>query len=206
MLPQFVQVIFSKAIDESFFSLIYAKLCRKLVDAKDPDPAGGKDKDGKPAMIGRIKDFRKILLVRCQEEFESATLADSTSNSSYKAQEAEKARLAEAGQQQLSPEEAAKQREQEREESYNRGRIKRHMLGNIVFIGELFKQDILPVKIMQLCIEHLMPDAAADEVLLHAYTHVLRYSRRALAVAPLVAFLVPCRSVGRVCHSFLGGF
>ena len=81
MRMEFVQSIFEKAIDESFFSLVYAKLCRKIADAKIPDPAGGKDKDGNPATVQRIKDFRKLLLSRCQEEFEKATQADSKSNS-----------------------------------------------------------------------------------------------------------------------------
>lgn len=37
------------------------------------------------------------------------------------------------------------------------------MLGNITFIGELFKEDIVPAKIMMHCINHLMPGLQADE-------------------------------------------
>jgi len=160
-LPDFVQHIFGKAIDESFFSMIYAKLCRKLADAKERHPDGLKDeKTGQIAMVPLVKDFRKILLNRCQQEFETATLADHESNK-LKADAEEKDSKTE--EKKLTKEEEAAKREAEREAMYTRNKVKRHMLGNIKFIGELFKEDIVPAKIMIHCINHLMPNSDADE-------------------------------------------
>jgi len=159
-LGDFVQHIFGKAIDESFFSMIYAKLCRKLADAKERHPDGQKDeKTGQIAMVPLVKDFRKILLNRCQQEFETASLADHESNQLKKAADEKDAKE----EKKLTKEEEAAKREAEREAGYSRNKVKRHMLGNIKFIGELFKEDIVPAKIMMHCINHLMPNVDADE-------------------------------------------
>eukprot|EP00729_Bicosta_minor_P014430 gene14430-14141_t len=156
---ELVMGIFVKAIDEEFFSMIYAKLCKYLAIAVSTD-------DGN---VEAIPMFRKTLLNCCQQEFEKATKADAAAaelDASKKeaAAAAEKA-AAEAGieTKELSKEEAAKKREEEREEGYARNKVKRHMLGNIRFIGELFKEDLVSSKIMMHCINHLVPNKNAEE-------------------------------------------
>lgn len=153
-LDSFVAEVFSKAIDEEFFAMIYARLCRKMADAKVP---GKEDK--------AIDGFKKILLNRCQKEFEAASKADSDSDAKEAAAKAKKEKDAEAegGAKKLSPEETKKIREEEREAGYAKNKVKRHMLGNIKFIGELFKADMVTEKILRHCIKHLMPNAKADE-------------------------------------------
>jgi translation initiation factor 4G len=63
--PELVRQIFEKAIDEEFFSMIYAKLCSSIALAKTET---GEE---------MIPKFRKMLLDCCQKEFEKATAADS---------------------------------------------------------------------------------------------------------------------------------
>jgi hypothetical protein len=163
-----VATIFNKAIDEEFFSMIYAKLCKYLAEASNGD-----DDNTPPKKIPAIAVFRKTLLNCCQREFEKASLADAAAAKAEKEKAAEKKKeeAAEAnadageGAEKAKPttEEAAKLREQEREAGYARNKIKRHMLGNIRFIGELFKEDLVSSKIMLHCINHLMPNKNAED-------------------------------------------
>ena len=52
------------------------------------------------------------------------------------------------------------------EEERKYAKAKRHLLGNIKFIGELFKLDILPVKVIHLCIKQILMDveSISDEL------------------------------------------
>eukprot|EP00729_Bicosta_minor_P010312 gene10312-5488_t len=65
--PALVKAIFEKAIDEEFFSMIYAKLCKYLAVATSAGDAA----------VEAISGFRKILLTCCQHEFEKAARAES---------------------------------------------------------------------------------------------------------------------------------
>lgn len=150
-----VKTIFDKAIDEEFFSMIYAKLCSSLATAKDHEGAD------------LIPRFRKILLDCCQKEFEKATKEDAAAGVEKMKEDAEKLKAEQAEKEgkgvKLTKEEKFAAREAEREVGYARNRVKRHMIGNIRFIGELFKADMVGSNILRHCIEHLMPDGSAEE-------------------------------------------
>jgi hypothetical protein len=154
LIEKLVAIIYAKAVDEAFFSMIYAKLCKYLAEASNENDGGTPPTKTVPA----IAVFRKSLLICCQREFEKATSADvGTANSVAVGQtkEHDPARTS-------IPINPTKTREAEREAEYARSKIKRHMLGNIRFIGELFKEDLVSSKIMLHCINHLMPDKNAD--------------------------------------------
>lgn len=98
--------------------------------------------------------FRRVLLNTCQEEFEGADA------------------MREEMKQMTKPEQAAERAEKER-------RVKLRTLGNIKLIGELFKQKMLPEKIVHACIQELLgSDARANpaeenvEALCHLFTTV----------------------------------
>lgn len=65
-----IRLIFERATDQVARSEIYARLCRKMMEAISPNVRddGIRNTDGKPIAGGQL--FRKYLLDRCQESFE----------------------------------------------------------------------------------------------------------------------------------------
>uniref|UniRef100_A0A8C1ZL31 Eukaryotic translation initiation factor 4 gamma, 1a n=1 Tax=Cyprinus carpio TaxID=7962 RepID=A0A8C1ZL31_CYPCA len=112
-----IDLIFEKAISEPNFSVAYANMCRCLMGLKVPTT----DKPGVTV------NFRKLLLNRCQKEFEKDKDDDV---------------IFEQKQKELD----AATEEEERQRS----------LGNIKFIGELFKLKMLTEPIMHDCIVKLL--------------------------------------------------
>uniref|UniRef100_A0A4W5RKM2 Eukaryotic translation initiation factor 4 gamma, 1a n=1 Tax=Hucho hucho TaxID=62062 RepID=A0A4W5RKM2_9TELE len=126
-----IDLIFEKAISEPNFSVAYANMCRCLMGLKVPTT-------DKPAVT---VNFRKLLLNRCQKEFEK----DQDDDVIFEAKQKEM--------------EAAKEEEKAGlkatlEEAKDKAR--RRSLGNIKFIGELFKLKMLTEAIMHDCIVKLL--------------------------------------------------
>ncbi|KAM3604685.1 uncharacterized protein V6R79_014834 [Siganus canaliculatus] len=126
-----IDLIFEKAILEPNFSVAYANMCRCVMGLKVPasDKPGG------------FVNFRKLLLNRCQKEFEKDQDDDE---------------IFETKQKEL---EAAKDDERERlrvELEEARDKARRRSLGNIKFIGELFKLKMLTEAIMHDCVVKLL--------------------------------------------------
>ncbi|XP_058846440.1 eukaryotic translation initiation factor 4 gamma 1-like isoform X2 [Acipenser ruthenus] len=127
-----IDLIFEKAISEPNFSVAYANMCRCLMGLK----VSTTDKPGVTV------NFRKLLLNRCQKEFEKDKDDDEVFEKKQKELDAaavddEKQRLRE-----------------ELEEAKDTAR--RRSLGNIKFIGELFKLKMLTEPIMHDCIVKLL--------------------------------------------------
>ncbi|XP_030632685.1 eukaryotic translation initiation factor 4 gamma 1-like [Chanos chanos] len=127
-----IDLIFEKAISEPNFSVAYANMCRCLMGLKVPTA-------DKP---GATVNFRKLLLNRCQKEFEKDKDDDETFEK--KQQELDAA----------SGEEERQRLMEELEEAKDKAR--RRSLGSIKFIGELFKLKILTEPIMHDCIVKLL--------------------------------------------------
>ncbi|KAG2324801.1 hypothetical protein Bca4012_039303 [Brassica carinata] len=119
-----VTQIFDKALMEPTFGEMYADLCYHLSGAL-PDF----NEDGEKIT------FKRLLLDKCQEEFERG--------------EKEASRVAEV-----------EQTEEEKEEK--RLEFRRRRLGNIRLIGELYKKRMLTEKIMHACIQKLLGDDQED--------------------------------------------
>ncbi|KAL1190885.1 Eukaryotic translation initiation factor 4G [Cardamine amara subsp. amara] len=119
-----ISQIFDKALMEPTFCEMYADFCFHLSGAL-PDFNEN----------GEKITFRRLLLNKCQEEFERG-----------EKEEEEASRVAEEGQ--------VEQTEEEREEK--RLKVRRRMLGNIRLIGELYKKKMLTEKIMHACIKQLL--------------------------------------------------
>ncbi|XP_043919098.1 eukaryotic translation initiation factor 4 gamma 3 isoform X3 [Protopterus annectens] len=127
-----IDLVFEKAIDEPSFSVAYANMCRCLVMLKVP-------MTDKP---GSMVTFRKLLLNRCQKEFEKDKADDDIFEKKQKELDAastieEKTRL-----------------QEELEEGKDKAR--RRSIGNIKFIGELFKLKMLTEAIMHDCVVKLL--------------------------------------------------
>eukprot|EP00062_Callorhinchus_milii_P012760 gi/632960130/ref/XP_007896020.1/ PREDICTED: eukaryotic translation initiation factor 4 gamma 3 isoform X2 [Callorhinchus milii] len=126
-----INLVFEKAIDEPNFSVAYANMCRCLTMLKVPMA----DKPG--AWV----NFRKLLLNRCQKEFEKDKAEDIFNEKRQKEIDAssneEKSRL-------------------QAELKETKDMARRRSIGNIKFIGELFKLKMLTEAIMHDCVVKLL--------------------------------------------------
>ncbi|XP_030432302.1 eukaryotic translation initiation factor 4 gamma 1 isoform X7 [Gopherus evgoodei] len=127
-----IDLIFEKAISEPNFSVAYANMCRCLMGLKVPTT-------DKPAVT---VNFRKLLLNRCQKEFEK----DKDDDEIFEKKQKEMDDAA-------APEEKARLKE---ELDDARDKARRRSLGNIKFIGELFKLKMLTEAIMHDCVVKLL--------------------------------------------------
>ncbi|KAE8673538.1 Eukaryotic translation initiation factor 4G [Hibiscus syriacus] len=119
-----ISQIFDKALMEPTFCEMYANFCYHL-SGELPDFSEDNEKI----------NFKRLLLNKCQEEFERGEREQEEAN-----------KVVEEGE--------AKQSEEEREEK--RIKARRRMLGNIRLIGELYKKKMLTERIMHECIKKLL--------------------------------------------------
>eukprot|EP01114_Cavostelium_apophysatum_P004283 TRINITY_DN1447_c0_g2_i1.p1 TRINITY_DN1447_c0_g2~~TRINITY_DN1447_c0_g2_i1.p1 ORF type:complete len:1464 (+),score=477.86 TRINITY_DN1447_c0_g2_i1:192-4583(+) len=131
LVSEIIRLIFEKALLEPKFSKMYAELC-KVLNEKIPDFH----------VEGRANGFKRLLLNRCQTEFEAISTK-------------EKEKPADN----LTREERITFEE-------NQFMAKKKMLGNITFIAELFKIQMLSQKIMHQCIQVLLmsPEPTHDYI------------------------------------------
>ncbi|KAK2846861.1 hypothetical protein Q5P01_009860 [Channa striata] len=127
-----IDLTFEKAISEPDFSVAYANMCRCLMGLKVQTT-------DKP---GTTVNFRKLLLNRCQKEFEKDKDDDEIFEKKQKELEA------------ATGEEEKQRLREELEDAKDKAR--RRSLGNIKFIGELFKLKMLTEVIMHDCIVKLL--------------------------------------------------
>uniref|UniRef100_A0A670ZST9 Eukaryotic translation initiation factor 4 gamma 1 n=1 Tax=Pseudonaja textilis TaxID=8673 RepID=A0A670ZST9_PSETE len=127
-----IDLIFEKAISEPNFSVAYANMCRCLMGLKVPTT-------DKPSTV---VNFRKVLLNRCQKEFEK----DKDDDEIFEKKQKEMDEAA-------TPEEKTRLKE---ELDDARDKARRRSLGNIKFIGELFKLKMLTEAIMHDCVVKLL--------------------------------------------------
>ena len=92
----------------------------------------------------KMNTFKRSLLNKCEDEFNKQDIYKEWKEEK-KAYEKQKSALSEA-----------EQAEREAELEFRRIKIKKQMLGNIKFIGELYKLGMLKEKIMRFCIQSLL--------------------------------------------------
>ncbi|KAI9201935.1 armadillo-type protein [Polychytrium aggregatum] len=143
-LKSVIELIFEKAVDEPSFGGLYANLCL-FMSAELPKVQSWVSSEGKN------NHFRRALLNTCQEEFESGkkwTQEDAAS-------EAEMIKNL--------PNMTAEEKEAYALAKFERSKVKRRVLGNIIFIGELFKLNMITEKIMHSCVNQLLRDVRDPE-------------------------------------------
>jgi translation initiation factor 4G len=155
-LMQVIKLVFEKAKDEETFSEMYARLSRKMMERVSPNVQDEaiRNAEGQPTMGGLL--FRKYLLNRCQEDFERGWLAKEAAA----AMAASKVGGDKAGEAagQVSGEPALYS-----EEYYAAAKAKRRGLGLVRFMGELFKLQMLTVRIMHECTRKLLSNVVNPE-------------------------------------------
>ncbi|XP_011251008.1 eukaryotic translation initiation factor 4 gamma 3 isoform X6 [Camponotus floridanus] len=135
-----INLVFEKAVDEPSFSVEYALMCKELGVM---EVAGANNQDSSI-------NFKKLIITRCQKEFEKNPIDDVE----------RKRKLKEIDE--VADPEKKKLMLLEFEEEERRIRVK--SVGNIRFIGELYKQQILTGKIMHRCIRHLLDQNDEDNL------------------------------------------
>ncbi|XP_052759827.1 eukaryotic translation initiation factor 4 gamma 3-like isoform X2 [Mya arenaria] len=123
-----VDLVFEKTISEPDYSEVYANMCKCLSKLKVKS-------DSKP---GKMVIFRVVLLARCQREFKTKyrqipVLPPNVRNSPN-----------------------CKDENRKEELTYGEAEIKQRSLGNMRFIGELFKLKMISLRIMHDCVFKLL--------------------------------------------------
>jgi len=132
-----MELVFEKAVDEPSFSVAYAAMCGELQKKKVVDETG------------KEINFRKLLIMRCQTEFEKEYM-DPEEREKYLAEM--EACTDEDEKKRLKVEFGALER-----------RLRKRSLGNIRFIGELYKLGMLTARIMHECVRKLLAVDPSDE-------------------------------------------
>jgi translation initiation factor 4G len=128
-LDRCMHLVFEKAIDEPGFSVAYAKMCLDLQKRE-------------AATKGAKSQFRKLLITRCQTEFEKDYM-DAADKLKYE--------------EEMKTEKSKDVRKKLQAEFEGKERKARHRsLGNIKFIGELYKLKMLTSRIMHECVKKLL--------------------------------------------------
>ena len=148
-LRQVIQLTFEKATDEAHWAQMYAEFCSRMLHSMTPeikDETLGLDKHGNVNAGSTL--FRKYLLNRCQQDFETGWKSKLPDKPDGEGTEA--AMLS--------------------DEYYAAAAAKRRGLGLVKFIGELFKLGMLTSRIMHMCLTRLlnyegMPEEAEVESL-----------------------------------------
>ncbi|XP_067123606.1 eukaryotic translation initiation factor 4 gamma 2 isoform X2 [Centruroides vittatus] len=126
-----ILLIFDKALDEPKYSSMYAQLCHKLCEeAPNFDFPSNSSSSHSSNNNNSSNTFRRLLLAKCQDEFEN------------------RRKTSEAFDKKDGPLSA--------EEEEQRAVAKHKMLGNIKFIGELGKQGLLQETILHQCVHQLL--------------------------------------------------
>lgn len=154
-----INLVFDKAIDEPNFAVAYVLMCKELALMKvnTPNEKNASQENGNPAAN---VNFRKLLITRCQVEFEK--------NKTNETQRTEKVKeIGECN-------DAKRKKDLQSELAEYDRKIRMKSVGNIKFIGELYKQRMLTSNIMNLCINHLLqtPDEENLECLCKLLTTI----------------------------------
>jgi len=128
-----MELVFEKAVDEPAFSVAYAQMC-KVMQMKKVPVDGGKEEE--------YVNFRKLLISRCQKEFEKDYM-ENLDREKYVQDMAA-----------ATTEDDKKRVKIEFEQMEMK--LRRRSLGNIRFIGELYKLNMLTARIMHECVKKLL--------------------------------------------------
>ena len=133
LLRSTINLIFDKATSEDKFCPMYANLCKQLSQKFSEEAVQDMEKFT-DTEDGKKETFRRLLLNQCQEEFEKEKKMEV-----------------------LTVEEIAALEPAEREQALIKERkTKIRSLGNVLFIGELFKEKMLNEVIMHECVVRLL--------------------------------------------------
>ena len=154
-----IDLVFEKAVDEPNFSVAYALMCKELRQMKvltdkkkeelKEDVVAETQPGASNTNSGEV-DFRKLIIERCQMQFQKNTHDEEMKANKLKEIEE-------------CTDETKKKELQINFEDYDR-RLRVRSVGNIRFIGELFKKEMISPKIMYFCVQHLLTNVNEENL------------------------------------------
>lgn len=158
-LSGFIDQIFDKALIETTFAELYAKLVASL----NPALPELEDDDGTPVQ------FRRTLLNKCQEKFERGALAMKAVADREKREHekpvAEEEPVDETPKEPLEEGEISEEqraaeelKRQDKAAADAEVKARKRMLGNIIFVGQLYRFGVLTETVMHSCIQQLLEE------------------------------------------------
>lgn len=153
-----INCVFDKAVDEPHFCPMYAQLCVKIVHTEAQERRKAQLAKGLPAPEKPYSEFRSLLVTRCQTEY--------LNKRAWSKKRLEK--LFEKNIRDGTTLEVDKSKKPEdighlTEEDLSLIKTKRHVLGNVHFIGELFKTGLLSNRVMHDCVQELLANIENPE-------------------------------------------
>lgn len=158
-----IDMLFDKAVEEPRYAPLYARLCHRIALHEIEE----KKRLLSPeefAQTGNHSQFRKILVGKCEHEYNAKRAYSSARLARIRAQEAADSGDAAVVAAAAAAEQAKPQYTGElTEEDYAMIKTKRRVLGNMRFIGEIFMVGLIPAKIMHAVIQELLTDVNNPE-------------------------------------------
>uniref|UniRef100_A0A915AMQ1 MIF4G domain-containing protein n=1 Tax=Parascaris univalens TaxID=6257 RepID=A0A915AMQ1_PARUN len=133
-MSEVISIIFDKAVEEPKFCPLYSDLCKKQVVEESQE--SGKS------------EFRSGILTRCQQTFETKRQEEINKKRAEAEAEADERR----------------QKELKLEVMEMEAKERRRMFGNIGFIGQLFRHELIVPRILNWCIIHLLKNHSEAEL------------------------------------------
>jgi translation initiation factor 4G len=167
-LIQVTELVFENATNGTMFPDMYARLCRKIMEQISPKVQDDsvKDGEGKPFAGGRL--FRKYLLNCCRKVSERGWITkETTAAAASKAAEDRVVKEANKNPQGQESELCS-------DECHAMAKAKRHRLGLICFVGELFMLEMLTERIVHEYIKKLLSNKETEEVEIESVCKLLR--------------------------------
>lgn len=151
-----IDMLFEKAVEEPRYAPLYARLCHRIAIHEIEE----KKRLLSPeefAQAGNHSQFRKLLVTKCQHEYDAKRAYSSARLERIRNQEAAESGVAAV--EQSKPQYSGELTE----EDYVMIKTKRRVLGNMRFIGEIFIVGLIPAKIMHAVIQELLADVSNPE-------------------------------------------
>ncbi|KAJ0183840.1 hypothetical protein K1T71_000263 [Dendrolimus kikuchii] len=136
-----IDLVFEKAIDEPNFSVAYAAMCNKLSTLKVPAD--------NPTNPDQCVNFRALIINKCQNQFETDKVDEQVLKLEKELEECT---------------DPTKKKELHLMLEEENRRVRMRSVGNVRFIGELYKLKMLTCKIMDYCMKYLI-DKVEEEKL-----------------------------------------
>ncbi|OQR73210.1 eukaryotic translation initiation factor 4 gamma 1 isoform X1-like [Tropilaelaps mercedesae] len=151
-LSKVTQLVLEKALNETHFASTYARLCHTLLTVFNVPKI-----TREPGPVNPSVSFRKMLLQKCQYEFETDTDDSAASKEREKKQQEERQGKLDAAK--------SEQERKEIQDQFNEldVKMKRRTFGLMRFIGELYNLDILNFNIMSDCFRKLMKNPTDED-------------------------------------------
>jgi hypothetical protein len=155
IIQQIIDIFFEKAVDEPNFSPLYARTVAEISTA-DSLPKSYIQKVNNELL--ELSLFRKLLLSKCQIEYQKKVAWSKDRLERISAEAANTKSTDMTTSEAVDTEDKLAAKKKALDEEYARNKLKRHTLGNIAFIGHLFKNNLLNERIIHGCIQELLSD------------------------------------------------